>query len=803
MTDLPAQSREAEQFVHVREVEHRQPAQAVGQLHRRQRLLPEGGALVRRHPVRGQRPRRRLVHMLVLGVAMGEHVLQVVGQRPHATFFHQQHGRRRNRLVLVVQELRHRVFHVAHAGPVHHVALADALLGRHVFDENHHPLAHVTRQQVVQVLDAPRADLRVAVGQRVLHRGDVRRRVDQAEQLERAAQPAALLFGQRAREQALGIKPAGHEQVVVQRQRAVGEAGLGMEVAGHRVLVDRDLGVGHANALERRHRLELQEAVRVVEGGQQGSHRGREREVRQGRGHMAAHPDVLLAVQHEVGQRRHHRLPETGQHLPRRRLQPAVPQQRHQRHHEQEVPRAKLARALDRRECDLDVRVVHQRHQQRAERRILDIAERAGRQQPPRRALLAGVAREGAEPVLGRLHVRLLRARCQRRRRDDGEGLVGAVQERAHHIRGGLSAKRGQRAHRGHPHRRVGIPQRPLDSRQPAVRGLGAGGFRHLQRARPDLGRLVRQQQRRDQVALVQGIEQVDGVEHAARFRVRQLAHQRFDRLRPEVGAADVGGHHVLLLDAAPERPQVLLARPHRREHPQPDHGQAGVAQLLPVPAQAPVLDQDEDQQRPHALRQPVHRHVDERLGAVLQFHRQRQEQYLARGLVHGVTQRGVEHAGQARRPQRAVEQHHHRGGAQAHRQHQQREADAEHAMDAAGQPHLDHEADQRQVNRDLREERRDGVGIGGALGFRRRHVELLLDDRGADGRKADHQRDHLQVPGRSKQLDGLAAADALVLAGLGGVARARRLLALQDEGDDEEAEAHDRGADQQHLLGA
>ncbi len=576
-----------------------------------------------------------------------------------------------------------------------------------------------------------------------------------------------------------------------------------MEVAGHRVLVDRDLGVGHANALERRHRLELQEAVRVVEGGQQGSHRGREREVRQGRGHMAAHPDVLLAVQHEVGQRRHHRLPETGQHLPRRRLQPAVPQQRHQRHHEQEVPRAKLARALDRRECDLDVRVVHQRHQQRAERRILDIAERAGRQQPPRRALLAGVAREGAEPVLGRLHVRLLRARCQRRRRDDGEGLVGAVQERAHHIRGGLSAKRGQRAHRGHPHRRVGIPQRPLDSRQPAVRGLGAGGFRHLQRARPDLGRLVRQQQRRDQVALVQGIEQVDGVEHAARFRVRQLAHQRFDRLRPEVGAADVGGHHVLLLDAASERPQVLLARPHRREHPQPDHGQAGVAQLLPVPAQAPVLDQDEDQQRPHALRQPVHRHVDERLGAVLQFHRQRQEQYLARGLVHGVTQRGVEHAGQARRPQRAVEQHHHRGGAQAHRQHQQREADAEHAMDAAGQPHLDHEADQRQVNRDLREERRDGVGIGGALGFRRRHVELLLDDRGADGRKADHQRDHLQVPGRSKQLDGLAAADALVLAGLGGVARARRLLALQDEGDDEEAEAHDRGADQQHLLGA
>ena len=95
------------------------------------------------HPVGGQRPRRRFEHVLIAHVAMREHVLEIVGQRPQAFLLDQQHRRRGDRLILVVQQLRERVFDVARARPVDHVALADALLLRHLFDEQHHALARL------------------------------------------------------------------------------------------------------------------------------------------------------------------------------------------------------------------------------------------------------------------------------------------------------------------------------------------------------------------------------------------------------------------------------------------------------------------------------------------------------------------------------------------------------------------------------------------------------------------------------------------------------------------------------------
>ena len=49
---------------------------------------------------------------------------------------------------------------------------------------------------------------------------------------------------------------------------------------------------------------------------------GRSRQLRQRGRHVAAHPDVFFRVQHEVGERRHHRLPVAHQHLPRGRLEP-------------------------------------------------------------------------------------------------------------------------------------------------------------------------------------------------------------------------------------------------------------------------------------------------------------------------------------------------------------------------------------------------------------------------------------------------------------------------------------------------
>ena len=92
----------------MREIEQRHPAQAIGELDRRQRLLPQLLAALGLDAVGGERPRRRLEHMLVAHVAMREHVLEVVGERPQAAFLDQQHRRRGDRLVVVVQQLRER-----------------------------------------------------------------------------------------------------------------------------------------------------------------------------------------------------------------------------------------------------------------------------------------------------------------------------------------------------------------------------------------------------------------------------------------------------------------------------------------------------------------------------------------------------------------------------------------------------------------------------------------------------------------------------------------------------------------------
>ena len=71
---------------------------------------------------------------------------------------------------------------------------------------------------------------------------------------------------------------------------------------------------------------------------------------------------------------------------------------------------------------------------------------------------------------------------------------------------------------------------------------LLAGRFGHLQRAPAHLRRLVVQQQRCDEMALVERLEQVDGVDHAPRFGMRQLGDQRLDGV--EVGGveANLGG---------------------------------------------------------------------------------------------------------------------------------------------------------------------------------------------------------------------------------------------------------------------
>ena len=141
VTHLAAEARQPEQLVDVREIEERDLAQAIGELDRRQRLLPELLAALDLDAIGGQCPRRRFEHVLIAHVAMREDVLQIVGERPHPAFFDEHDRSRRNRLIFVMQQLGDRVFDVARAGPVDDVALADALLRRHFVDEQHDPLS--------------------------------------------------------------------------------------------------------------------------------------------------------------------------------------------------------------------------------------------------------------------------------------------------------------------------------------------------------------------------------------------------------------------------------------------------------------------------------------------------------------------------------------------------------------------------------------------------------------------------------------------------------------------------------------
>ena len=88
--------------------------------------------------------------------------------------------------------------------------------------------------------------------------------------------------------------------------------------------------------------------------------------------------------------------------------------------------------------------------------------------------------------------------------------------------------------------------------------GLAARLGERAQRARPHLRRLVIEEQRRDQVALVERLEHVDRIDDALCIRLRQLLDERLD-------GREVGGvqPHLLrlddaLFDAAAERGQVF-----------------------------------------------------------------------------------------------------------------------------------------------------------------------------------------------------------------------------------------------------
>ena len=189
-----------------------------------------------------------------------------------------------------------------------------------------------------------------------------------------------------------------------------------------------------------------------------------------------------------------------------------------------------------------------------------------------------------------------------RRRAASRVSTISRLERRFGRLRVGRAARVGQHhgGRRRHPRLRVlEVPPHQASSassvrsaasaRTAAARTSASGSFsmrstagshrsatvgpRRLERgerARPHLRRLVMQQQRRDQVPLVERLEHVDGVQHATTRRgstaprraFRSWPHRRRRAARPPAPRARV-------LDALPERLQVLAARAIAMNDPQ------------------------------------------------------------------------------------------------------------------------------------------------------------------------------------------------------------------------------------------
>ena len=261
--------------------------------------------------------------------------------------------------------------------------------------------------------------------------------------------------------------------------------------------------------------------------------------------------------------------------------------------------------ALHRLVGDVRRRVVQQRNQQPPEARVGDLADGDGdvaarASRPRRRVSLMSRAAP-------------LRPGRRRRRWRCAASATAAVAR----MRGSGSARSGRAsvAASSLVDRRERADGRGADAgvaRRRACGGCAAATARRCRCARrrapasarrAHLRRLVIEQQRRDQVALVERLEHVDRVDHARRVRVRQFLHQRFDRR--EVGAAQpqlVGLHDRARLDALAERVRYpRLARERHEVSTSASHRRLAKLSCCHVEAEAPRLNQHEHQQRRRA----------------------------------------------------------------------------------------------------------------------------------------------------------------------------------------------------------
>ena len=677
--------------------------------------------------------------------------------------------------------------------------MVDLRLRRRLVDQRQDALAHIGAQQVVEVLDGAGAALGASALDRVPGRRDV---VDFVQHPQQAVDPiedaVETLFEGPFQHAVVGRRGLG-EQVVAERQHIAVDGRLPHQKVLDLGPRDRQLGMVAPQALERRDDLVAQEAVAGAEAVDEGVHGRLARHEGQDARDVAAHPVVLVGVLQRVAQRRDDLLAARDERLPRRVPQHAVAQPGEERRQEQPVGGAEGAGGADRLQRDVDVVVVQQRHQQDAEARVVDPGQRPRRLHPAFDRGVPRVVDEPAERRFGALHVRRLGRAGQRGGRRHHDARLGDVQMIGHDGRGVAMVEDGKGHERGRAHLDVVVARHPLHGALPALGHAGAPGGQRPQCPHADRPRLVAQQQRRDEMRLVHRLEHLDGVQHGRLVGVRQLLHERLDGGRLGGRRHDRVRRDRLGIDALPERAQVLLPRPDRHRDPEPGDGERGVAQEAPVQPEAPRLNEHEQHQGRHRLGEAVHRDVDERLHAVPQLGRQREEQHLPRRLVERVAQGRAQDPRPGHRPERAGAQDDGGAGAEAERQEEQRETDADRPVDAADEGHLHDEPRDRQVGGDLGQERRDG-GAAPPAHLVGRHAELLVDDGRAGRRESDREGQDAQRARLGHETDRFLPPDPALVGIERGVVH---VVSAEHQHHDARAPREDQRTHQEELLQA
>ncbi len=122
--------------------------------------------------------------------------------------------------------------------------------------------------------------------------------------------------------------------------------------------------------------------------------------------------------------------------------------------------------------------------------------------------------------------------------------------------------------------------------------------------------------------------------------------------------------------------------------------------------------------------------------------------------------------------------------------------------MNPAGEPDLNDEPRDGQIELDLAEKRRDAGRAARARGLLDRHVELLVEQPGPDGGEADDQRDQLQMPRFSQHLKRPLSADAF-LGTRGGDIGETDSCRPHHAGDDRDARQQQDSAHEDHRVRA